>query len=229
MKAFLLSLACLACSLNIATTTPSIQTSSRYARAETYSAYFCQTKQISSALFTIPYTYCVEVLSEEDGWYTVKYAEDYGIYRALYGYCQVAALTMLSSKPETLWLYKEVTVTYSASYSQSSTQGSMQGTLPVLDTITQSAAFYGTYYNGPTPYAYVLCGTSFGYIDGGDITYPLNVITEATTEETPSEEETTDQTTQTQTPSVVAVIFICIFAAAVLILLFVLTHKKPKE
>jgi hypothetical protein len=196
-------------------------TSTRYACTQAYDVYFCQSRSTSSALFTIPYSYCVEVLGEENGWYTVKYAEDYGIYRALYGYCSTASLTILSQKPEVVWLYKEVTVTFSAD--------SPQGSLPVLDNITASAAFYGTYYAGPTPYAYVLCGSSFGYVAGTDITYPINQSTQESPE--PDDEEPTDTTSTTeQSPSIGAVICICLFAAAILVLLFFLTRKpRPSQ
>lgn len=136
-----------------------------FARAETRYAYFYSSKNPSSALFTIPYTYCVQVLSEDGEWYYVKYADDYGYYRAVYGYCLKETLTVVSGVPSPVYLYKEVQVTYNADASDSS--------LPVLSELTVTAAFYGTFYSGPTAYSYVLCNGSYGYIEGANDDYEL--------------------------------------------------------
>ena len=55
----------------------------RYARADAKDIYFCERKDLSYALFTIPYTYCVEILSADGDWYYVKYGEDASLYKAL--------------------------------------------------------------------------------------------------------------------------------------------------
>ena len=55
----------------------------RYARADARDIYFCERKDLNYALFTIPYTYCVEILSTDGEWYYVKYAEDISHNRAL--------------------------------------------------------------------------------------------------------------------------------------------------
>lgn len=136
-----------------------------YARANSRTAYFCTDADLSTGIFAVPYTYCVEILGEEGEWYRVKYAEDYGIYRALYGYVQKNDFTVLEEAPSTVYLYKSVSVTFS--------QDAPAGSLPVIDDITLTAAFYGSYYSGAAGYSYVLCDDSFGYIVGANEDYPL--------------------------------------------------------
>ena len=136
-----------------------------HTRANSRTSYFCASADIATSLFAVPYTYCVEILSDEGGWYRVKYAEDYGIYRALYGYVQKNDFTVLEEAPSTVYLYKSVSVTFS--------QDAPAGSLPVIDDITLTAAFYGSYYSGAAGYSYVLCDDSFGYIVGANEDYPL--------------------------------------------------------
>lgn len=140
----------------------------KYARADERDIYFCERKDLKYALFTIPYTYCVEILSTDGEWYYVKYAEDNGLYRALYGYCLSENLTPVEEPPENIYLNKSVTVTFKADMPS--------GSLPVLGEITVLAAFYGTYYSGASAYSYVLYDGSFGYIYGANDDYPLNEI-----------------------------------------------------
>ena len=99
-----------------------------YARANSRTAYFCTDADLSTGIFAVPYTYCVEILGEEGEWYRVKYAEDYGIYRALYGYVLKSDFTPLEQAPQTVYLYKSVSVTFS--------QDQPSGNLPVIDDIT---------------------------------------------------------------------------------------------
>lgn len=140
----------------------------RYARADERDVYFCERKDLKYALFTIPYTYCVEILSTDGDWYYVKYAEDGGLYRSLYGYCLSEGLTPVDEPPENIYLYKTVPVTFKAD--------EVVGSLPVLSEITVIAAFYGTYYSGASAYSYVLYDGGFGYIYGANDDYPLNEI-----------------------------------------------------
>lgn len=140
----------------------------KYARADQKDVYFCERKDLKYALFTIPYTYCVEILSNDGEWYYVKYAEDNGMYRALYGYCLHAGLTPVNEPPENIYLNMPVTVTFKVEDSV--------GSLPVLGELNVTAAFYGTYYSGASAYAYVLYDGDFGYVYGAHDDYPLNVI-----------------------------------------------------
>ncbi|MDE7440362.1 MAG: hypothetical protein K2N23_07645, partial [Clostridia bacterium] len=120
----------------------------RYARADAKDIYFCKSNDLSTALFTIPYTYCVEIISTEGEWYRVKYADDVSIYKALYGYCKSENLTPVDDPPENIYLNMPVTVTFRAD--------APEGSLPVLNELNVTAAFYGTYYSGATAYSYVL-------------------------------------------------------------------------
>lgn len=145
-----------------------------YAQAIARNVYFYKDRDLSTALFAIPYTYCVRILSSEDDWYYVKYADDNGLYRALYGYCLKENLTPVEAPPENLYLDKPVTVTYK-------TEAPPVGSLPVLSELNVTAAFYGAYYVGGVALSYVLCENpageySFGYINGANDDYPLNEI-----------------------------------------------------
>ena len=142
----------------------------RYARADSRDVYFCDRKDLNYALFAIPYTYCVEILSTDGDWYYVKYAEDTALYKARRGYCLKENLTPVNEPPENIYLNMPVTVTFRTDMPA--------GSLPVLDELNVTAAFYGTYYAGATAYSYVLYGDQFGYIYGANDDYPLNEIPE---------------------------------------------------
>ncbi len=139
-----------------------------YAQAITTTAYFFSQKDLSTSLFAVPYTYYVRIVREDGQWYYVQYAADEGIYRALFGYVLKSDFVTLDEAPETTYLFKSLTITYTAEGDNSS--------LPALDEIEMQAAFYGTYYSGATAYSYVLCGDSFGYILGANDDYTLNEI-----------------------------------------------------
>lgn len=188
--------------------------SSGYARAAVTDGYFFTRKDLSSSIFAVPYTYCVQVIRDEGEWYYVKYAEDSGIYRALYGYVLRDDFTILSEKPDVTYLYKPVTVTYRADDSSSS--------LPVLGEITVEAAFYGTFYSGATAYSYVLCQGTFGYIQGANDDYPLNI----TEEDKPGKDE--EPNGESVNSGMVTAIVLVALAAGALILLFVTTRKHDK-
>ena len=191
-----------------------------FARAETRYAYFYSTKNQSSALFTIPYTYCVQVLSEDGEWYYVKYADDYGCYRAVYGYCLKDTLTVVSGVPSPVYLYKEVQVTYNADASDSS--------LPVLSELTVTAAFYGTFYSGPTAYSYVLCNGSFGYIEGANDDYEL--VDYKTDDEDDGgisdSDSDADESGDEGSNKITAVVILAMLAAATVIILLLSGNRK---
>lgn len=156
----------------------------KYARADARDIYFCEKKDLKYALFTIPYTYCVEILSIDGEWYYVKYAEDNGTYRALYGYCLSTNLTPIETPTERKFLSKMVTVTFRAD--------TPSGSLPVLSELNVTAAFYGTYYSGASAYSYVLYDGNFGYIYGANDDYPLNEIPKIEDQKTPTLQEGKD-------------------------------------
>lgn len=190
------------------------QTLSSYARATSREAYFCTSADLATGIFAVPYTYCVEILSEEGDWYRVKYAEDYGIYRAVYGYVQKSDFEVLSEAPKTVYLYKSVSVTFS--------QDAPAGNLPVIDDITVNAAFYGSYYSGAAGYSYVLCDDSFGYIVGANEDYPL-ILPEDDAADTEDDAQPNNSVT------VVAAVVIGALALLALALLVLSGKKRPKH
>lgn len=185
----------------------------RYARANAKTAYFFTDKDISTSLFAVPYTYCVEILRDEGDWYYVRYGADTGIYRTIYGYCRKSDFDVVEGTPEVTYLYKAITVTY--------TTGDDTGSLPVLDEINVEAAFYGTYYSGATAYSYVYCQGSFGYIPGANDDYPLNLPDNegGGTDEPPPEEEGMNV-------GLISALVICALAAAAIAMLYFTTRKK---
>ncbi len=184
---------------------------SGYARADAKDIYFCEKKDLNSALFIIPYTYCVEILSTDGEWYYVKYAEDNALYRALYGYCRTENLTPVSEPPENIYLNRPVTVTFKTE--------SLPGSLPVLNELNVTVAFYGSYYSGASAYSYVLYDGAFGYIRGANDDYPLNELPDETP---PPPEE--PQPKSANTTVIVALVLAGLAGAALLILY--LTGKK---
>lgn len=191
---------------------------STYARANNENAYFFNDKSASSSLFAVPYTYCIEVLRDEGDWYYASYAQDTGIYRAIYGYCKKDDFTLESGVPKVTYLYKTVTVKYTASGNNPS--------LPVLSEIAVEAAYYGTYYAGATVYSYVYCQGSFGYIEGAFKDYDLNL---PATDEPGGNGANGDEQTQKVSVNVGLIIVGVIFAvAAAIIVIIHFSTKKPK-
>lgn len=136
-------------------------------------AYIYSAKDPSSKLFIIPKTYCVEILEESDGWYRVKYAEDSGVYRAVYGWCRTSDVVKTQIPLKKLYLQRTVTVIYRTD--------APSGFLPSLGDIEMTAAYYGAYEAGDSKYSYVLCGNSFGYIDWQIGEYEFNELPSAPT------------------------------------------------
>ena len=183
----------------------------RYARADARDIYFCERRDLNYALFTIPYTYCVEILSTEGDWYYVKYAEDGALYKALYGYCLKEHLTPVDEPPENIYLNMPVTVTFRTDMPDNS--------LPVLGEMNVTAAFYGTYYSGATAYSYVLYDGKFGYIYGANDDYPLNEI--------PADEPSVDTAGKGKTNTkLITVLILAGIASATLIVLYLTGRRK---
>lgn len=189
-----------------------------YARAAVKTAYFFNEKNTSSSLFAVPYTYCIEILRDDGDWYYAKYANDAGIYKALYGYCRKQDFTPENGVPEVTYLYKTVTVNYKVDGGNVS--------LPVLSEISLEAAYYGTFYSGATVYSYVYCQGSFGYIEGANDDYPLNAP--ATTDGNGGEQNSGQGGKSTEVSvGLIAFIVIAVLFTAVIIVIY-LTARKPK-
>ena len=135
--------------------------------------YFCRNKNADDALFEIPQTYCLEILGREDGWLKVKYAEDDGVFQALYGYCETEGLILSNEKPKVKYLKETVTVVY-----RTEEAGNM---LDSLAPIELEAAYYGALTLVSKQYSYVYCNGYFGYITGAIENYPLNPLPSTST------------------------------------------------
>lgn len=217
MKPFKVLVCCLLAALIFTAVVPSKSfyaraITARYARADARDIYFCERKDLNYALFTIPYTYCVEILSTDGEWYYVKYAEDGYLYKALYGYCLSTNLTPVEEPPQNIYLNMPVTVTFRTD--------TPVGSLPVLGEMNVTAAFYGTYYAGATAYSYVLYDGKFGYIYGANDSYPLNEIPVDAPVEEPTVTEGESNT------KLITVLALTGLAAVTLIVLYLTGRKK---
>ena len=130
--------------------------------------YFCNSKNRDDALFEVPNTYCLEILGQEGGWLEVKYAEDDGIFQALYGFCEQEGLILSNEEPRAKYLKQTVTVTY-----RTEDIGNMLDGLPPIEF---EAAYYGGLTAGSKRCSYVCCNGYFGYIAGAIENYPLNPL-----------------------------------------------------
>lgn len=178
-----------------------------YARADARTIYFCSDMNDASALFALPYTYCVEILADHGDWYLVKYARDEGIYAAVTGYCKKTDLTPVTEPGENIYLNYPVEAVL-RSYSPS------DGSIPPLE-ITVTAAYYGTYYKGAAAYSYVRYDNRFCYIEGTFEDYPLNDIPAE-----PTFSETTQNNENGNAQLITAIVISVIAAAVIVILVF---------
>lgn len=193
-------------------------TTHTYARATVKDAYFFTDKNNNAALFAVPYTYCVEVLRDEGDWFYARYANDTGVYKSLNGYCQKKDFTIESTTPQTTFLYKIVTVTYTADTRVPS--------LPVLSEIALEAAYYGTYDAGAAVYSYVYCQGSFGYIEGANDDYPLNVAETDAAGEKDGTDKTDGEKGGLSFAAIAFIVIAVLFAAVILVIYF--ATRKPR-
>ncbi len=220
MKRFTVLLICIMLAAFAAAPQSVFAAESHYARAATRTAYFFTEKNTATSIFAVPYTYCVEVIRDDGDWYYVRYASDTGIYKALYGYCRKDDFTLESGTPGVTYLYKTVTVNYMVNNNNS--------TLPVLSQIAVEAAYYGTYYSGATVYSYVYCQGSFGYIEGANDDYPLNLTEEKPTEGDDNRGGSDKNNGGFNVGAIVAIVILAVLVAVILIIYFA-TRKPRKE
>jgi len=109
----------------------------------------------SSPLFVLPQSYYVLVLAKGEECSYVKYLEDYGGYKSVYGYVKTSELLFVGYTPLRPYLYKSFDVRYSLD--NSSPDYSLSG-------ITYTCRYYGYLLSGESLSAYVLINDSFGYI-----------------------------------------------------------------
>jgi len=180
-----------------------------YARADAKDIYLCSEMDENTALFAIPYTYCVQVLATYGDWYRVRYAENDGLYTAIEGFCLSAQLTVTDKLPEKLYLNMPVKVTLKAD--------SMNGSIPVLsDEIT--AAFYGVRYFDGYPYSYLYYKDQFNYVFG-EKEYDINEI--------PTDEPAAEASGGKSNAKIITAIALTGLAAVALVILY-LTGRKTK-
>lgn len=191
-----------------------------YARANVRDAYFFKSTNLTSSVFAVPYTYCVQVISEEGDWYYAAYASDYGAYKQQTGYVRKSDFTLLDGVPRVTYLYKTVPITF--------TIDTGEATLPTLN-MTVEAAYYGTYYSGATVYSYVCYQNSFGYIKGAYDDYPLNLDDE-TQDNVPTSGDGVTQTNGGQAKLsvglIVLIVLVALFAVVMVILYFATRRTK---
>lgn len=179
-------------------------------------SYIFREKDLSSALFAVPYTYCVKILRDEGEWMYVSYAEDEGAYRKIYGYCKRAEFEEVPSPPQNEYLNKTVIVTYSAG-----TDGSFA---PPSD-IEVEAAYYGVYRHGADFYSYVLCRGAYCYIAGANDDYPLNEYEEPSVGNEP---KTDGEKGTSTTGLIIFIIILAVALVAVAALAFTSKNKAIK-
>ncbi len=219
MKRLSFLFACIILVAALYTPAPAFAATPVYARAAVRDAYFFADKNTSGAIFAVPYTYCIEVLGEDGDWYRARYAADSGVYRSVTGYCKKEDFTAVEGVPQVTYLYKTVTVTYTAKLPA--------GTLPVLNEIAIEAAYYGTYYSGATVYSYVYCQGSFGYIEGANDDYPLNE--EEKKDEDPAAGEEPKKESGGWSAGLITVVIILALFVAVIVMLHFATARSAKK
>ncbi|MDE7084733.1 MAG: hypothetical protein K2N50_06275 [Clostridia bacterium] len=215
MKRLTVAIFCVILILPAALIKPVYAAAPAYARAIDEKAYFCRERDEKTSLFAVPYTYCIEILRDDGEWYFARYADDAGIYAALEGYCKKQHFEPEYETPETTYLYKTVTVKFSA--------GGNNSSLPVLNEIALEAAYYGSYEKGGVFYSYVRCQGDFGYIEGKIDDYELNIPTP------PPDGDNTGGGSGGNNLNFASIAFIVIASIAVVVVLIIyFTTKKPK-
>ncbi|MGN1060210.1 MAG: hypothetical protein ACI4QN_00605 [Candidatus Coproplasma sp.] len=158
----------------VPTQTAFAETYADLARPIDRECYFFSEKDLSTALFAVPYTYCIQIIRNDGEWLYASYAADEGGYKKVYGYCQSDKFEIVPSAPKCEYLNKVVTVTYTA--------GGGQGSFNPPSDLQVEALYYGGYRHGANFYSYVLCRGAFCYIEGANDDYPLNEYEEQTDE-----------------------------------------------
>ncbi|MGN1104281.1 MAG: hypothetical protein ACI4QI_05330 [Candidatus Coproplasma sp.] len=190
----------------LAPTTTAFAQTATLARPVDRECYFFSEKDISSALFAVPYTYTVQIIRDDGEWLYVSYAADEGVYKKIYGYCKSDQFEIVPSQPKYLYLNKLVTVTYTA--------GSGQGSFNPPSDMQVDAAYYGAYRHGANFYSYVLCRGSFCYIEGDNADYPLNEYEEQTND-AGSQEDKKDTDGSSTTGLIIFIVILAVALVAV--------------
>lgn len=217
LKTLTLIIICLLLSVPSFSPAPVFAAPAKYAQANSEQSYFYREKD-RGPLFAVPYTYCIEILRDEGDWYYARYAADDGFYKEKLGYCKKSDFTPLQGTPQVVYLYKSVTVKYSA--------GEDVGPLDPPPDKVEEVPYYGAVKLFNDYYSYVLCGDKFCYIEGANDDYPPNDVTSASA--TVEETEPAAGQKPKVSAALIATIVIIVLLAGVLVMLY-FTAKKPRK
>ena len=192
----------------------------RYAAAGAYDVTFYQGPDESTALFLIPFSYYVKVLSEGGTYCAVEYLYDSPPFKKVSGYCKKDALTFVGFVPKRPYLLREITVDYVLPSEGAFGSGD-------FSTVKQTFVYYGMRYRSDGMYYYVCKDGAFGYIAATEEpTFELN------TDYLPDPVDKTEPTAKEGGGglSAVQIVVICIACvAAVAIAFFVLRQGKRRD
>lgn len=216
MRVFLTSLLLIAAiALNTLSVSSAASAAEFYGYAyvdEGVTAYFCEEPDVRKSIFAVPETYCVTVINEyNDDWYYVRYAEDDGVYVALYGYIKQSDVIITDQPLENTYLHMTVKIIYSSE--------NVDG-MSSLPPIELTAAVYGSYSIGGTDCTYMYCNGSFGYYPQ-TYDYPHN--------ELPATQTFTESAEEYDAKAITAVVITVLAVFAIVILYLSGKHKRPNE
>ena len=146
---------------------------------------------------------------DEKAYFCTDRDEKTSLFAVPYTYC--IEILRDDGTPKATYLYKTVTVKFSA--------GGSNPSLPVLGEIALEAAYYGAYEKGGVFYSYVRCQGDFGYIEGKIDDYELNIPT------TPPEDNKAENAGGGNNLNFASIAFIVIASLAVVVVLI----KNPKS
>lgn len=196
--------------------------SATYACILNEETYLYATKSEQSGLFVLPQTYYVKVLTTDAEFCKVEYLTDGESTKKLTGYCKTSELTFVDYTPQTPYFYYTFDLTYYVDPDEKNS--------PLLDQITVTCAYYGSYKIGTTTYCYVLREDDFGYVPlPSDFVFTKNTEYE-TYSQTQSDEQSssTDAPTQTANANPVQIVIIVLLCLLIPILA-ALILRQPKK
>lgn len=128
-----------------------------YACAEKENVLFYEKPSEDSALFALPQSYYVKVLSKGATYSYVQYLETVSSFHSVFGYCKTEELLFVDYVPLNPYLY----LTFPVSYSVDSPS---EGFTSNLTSFSYPCVYYGEYTLGGTPLSYVYLNGHFGYL-----------------------------------------------------------------
>lgn len=184
--------------------------------------YLYATKSEQSGLFVLPKTYYVKILSTTDDFCKVEYLTDGVSTRKITGYCKTSELTFVDYLPQTPYFYYLFDLTYYVNPDEKDS--------PLLDKITVTCAYYGSYTIGTNTYCYVLRDDDFGYVPLPDdfVFLPNTEYEEYNQPQTDSSDTSMQEPSQTPSESPIQIAVIVLLCLLVPILA-ALILRQPKK